>query len=224
MTQEYKRPRYYAVPPKTILEMGLSIKDARARGLFCLTYLTGARIAEAAQFRPMHVSAGRPDFYELRMVVLKKRRQRGFVNRIVPIPRGKKAKCFENEMMGEIISFVKDFPIDAFPFWVWGKPKKEYDRLLKKEVMHQRPDAMSIYLSRAIKMKTEAQVKTGNAWFDKLITKPLHPHWLRHCRAIHLIQFYGFSDSQLRQFFKWSDAPEILSAYTEVRDVSSAFE
>jgi len=220
--KEYQRPRYRPISPDEILKIGMATKDLRARCLFFFCYLTGSRISEAAQFRSVHLSDGKPGFYQVDLLVLKKRKQRG-MRRFIPIPRGERARCHENEMMGEIITYLKDFQATDYPFWCWGRGEpytKRNGRVLERKV---RPDLMDIYIRRHITLKTDAQVKSGDHWIERPMEKPMHPHFLRHCRAAHLVSHYNFTDARLQQFFKWADA-KIASIYIEEGDMTSYFE
>jgi hypothetical protein len=153
------------------------------------------------------------------------------MRRAVPIPRGPLARCHEEEMMGEIMRFLQSgnnsqpFEGAVYPFWIWGRgedftcSKWKHFKVLHRE---RRPDAMEIYLRRHIRMRTEAQVKDGAHWNRRTIEKPLHAHFLRHCRASHLNEFYRFDAIQLQQFFTWADA-RTASIYTAYSTLSNYF-
>ena len=227
---EYKRPRYYPLSPDEIFRIGKAAKDDRARALFFFCYMTGCRISEGARFMPTHLSSGNPEFYMVDLVVLKKRKMKG-MRRSVPIPRGPLARCHEEEMMGEVVQFLqtgKDgqpFGGADYPFWIWGRGG-DYtcSKWRNHKVLHrkERPDLMDIYLRRQVRLKTEAQVREGEHWKRKAVEKPLHAHFLRHCRASHLNEFYRFDAVQLQQFFTWSDT-RTASVYTAFSTLTNYF-
>lgn len=193
------RPEYDPVSPDEILRMGRSTDDRMARALFFLCYLTGSRISESARFIQPRL-AMTDSFYIITCPVLKKRKRRN-VMRAVPIPRGEKARCHEDEMMRDIFDYVnsEEARQREYPFWVWGKPSKERPG--------GRPDSMDVYLGRRIQLETYARKPDPSLGFiDVKMTKPIHPHFLRHCRAQHLHEFYGFDDTKLRFFFEWASS------------------
>lgn len=228
---EFKRPRYLPLPPDDIFRLGMSTKDLKARCLFFLCYLTGCRISEGVQFMPGHLSTGNPEFYQVDLIVLKKRKLKG-MRRLVPIPRGPLARCHENEMMAQVIDYLqtgndgKPFPSTEYPFWCWGRgepyvcSKWKNFKVIPRKV---RPNVMEIYLRRRISLTTEAQVRDGERWIRRTIRdKPLHAHFLRHCRASHLNEFYRFDAINLQQFFQWAD-PRIAGTYTAYSTLTNYF-
>ena len=210
--KEFVRPRYYPLTPDEILELGESIEDGLARAIFFTSYLTGARISEVARLRLAHIEK-KDDFYEVRMVVLKKRRRRG-MSRFVPIPSGKKAKCHEDRMMSHVIKYLSGSKKD-YPFWVWGKPNDMNPA--------GRPDSVGEYLRRHCELRVEAQVKGKDGiWWEKIIVKPMHAHYLRHCRASHLAKYYNFDSLEITLYFSWED-PKMAMNYIEERSLKHAF-
>lgn len=210
---EYIRPRYFSIKPQDIYEMGIASQDRLATALLFLTYITGARIGEAVRVRYMNISVV-GDFYEIIMPVQKKRKMKN-QRRRVPIPRGKKAKCFENEMMKAVVSYLTSNKNVEYPLWKWGKPNDMYPKGRAYE--------MDVYLRRQFAFTTNAFVKTKKyGWMDQVITKPLHPHFLRHCRADHLVQYYNFTDTKLRHFFSWTST-QMAAEYTQIQDLTDAF-
>ena len=196
-----KRPRYFPVPPQVILEIGKGITDPLGRALFFLTYLTGARIGEAMEFQPAFMVVT-DSFYRIEMKVEKKRNG-GMNMRTVPIPRGEKAKCFENEMMDDVIQFLRGKSALSQPFAKWKR--------------------MSMYIMRAAELTVNARVKNeAGIWVNRQITKKLHPHYLRHCRAKHLVDYYNFSDTKLRVFFEWSDT-KMAATYANAVELEASF-
>lgn len=194
------RPTYHPLSPEDILKVGNSITDPLAQAAFFFTYLTGGRINEITDFSPNRLEV-MEDRYIVRMKTLKRRTADNM--RRVPIPRGSFAKCHENEMMEVVVKYLASCPSFSHPFKKWGN--------------------MSAYFRRFIPLTTEARVKgIDKEYRDELVSKPLHPHFLRHCRATHLADYYGLNDRQIQAFFNWAK-PDMAVTYTKFQEVWKAF-
>lgn len=196
----FKRPRYYAVGPEAVLKMGQGIEDKTAQATFFMTYLVGGRINEITDFTISRLTI-HDDKVLVRLRTLKQKQPDSM--RRVPVPLGQYAKCHENEMWAIVSKYLAGFSIQDHPFKRWGN--------------------MSEYLKRHVTLITEARIRTpGGDYMDKVIEKPFHPHYLRHTRATHLAEFYGFGTQQLCLFFGWSN-PSVSLIYTKTADVWRAF-
>ena len=72
-------------------------------------------------------------------------------------------------------------------------------------------------------LTVNARVKNeAGIWVNRQITKKLHPHYLRHCRAKHLVDYYNFSDTKLRVFFEWSDT-KMAATYANAVELEASF-
>lgn len=205
-----RRPTYEVLPPEEILKQGMQIEDKLARALFFLLYVTGARIGEAVRFRLTSIKTY-PNRYIIRLP-LEKKREKGIAHfREVPIPRGDKARCYENEMMKEVMLFLNNNNKE-YPFWVWG-------------IMQAKPSYMSAYMLRRAKFKAVTIGKTNNGqWIEIERTRGVLCHYLRHCRATHcaMKEYYNMNDTQLRLYFDWA-SPEMAATYTHLKDKESLF-
>ncbi len=198
---EYKRPRYYAMSPDAVWELGRGIADKTAQATFFFTYMVGGRINEVTDFTP-----SRLDIHEDRVLVRLKTLKQKHVDsmRRVPIPLGGLAKCHENEMWKVVSDYLLGYTITDHPFRKWGN--------------------MSVYLRRNVTLVTEARVRMpGGDYTDRVIEKPFHPHYLRHARATHLTEYYGFGTQQLCMFFGWAN-PAVALLYTKSADLWKAFD
>jgi integrase len=194
------RPKYQAINPTSILQLFKAVDDTPARAIGLFTYLSGGRINEVTDFTPNRLEA-LPDRFTVRIKTLKQRR--GDNVRKILIPRGDFAKCLEDEMMEIVLDYLKGFKSFDYPFRKWGN--------------------MSEYLKRHAELKTEARVRTmSGEYVDKMISKSLHPHFLRHCRATHLHDYYGFDNIQLCRYFGWKN-PEMAMRYTSTAEIWQAF-
>lgn len=204
------RPTYDVVSPLSIFKQGQGISDPLARALYFLLYCSGARIGEAARFQLLGLNVTE-EYYFVKMPLEKKRNKNIPHFRETPIPRGNKALCFENEMMAEVLKFLKTTNAD-YPFWKWG-------------LNSNRPDYMSAYMLRNATMTSKTIIKVKNQWVEKEITRPLLCHWLRHNRASHCgdRKYYDMSDGELRIYFDWSKA-DMAVKYRHLPEKEGLFE
>lgn len=195
-----KRPMYYANPPEVILKAGMEIKDELAQALYFFLYLAGSRINEATDFSQNRVSY--QDHVRIEMKTLKtKNPAKRYRRVIIPIDIN---KCHEREMWDIVKGFLTSFDTFDNPFKKWNN--------------------MSVYIARNIELECEAKVLCSDGvWRDQKVTKPLHPHYLRHCRASHLVEYYEFTTTELCQFFGWTDS-DMAVKYTSGSDVRAAFQ
>ena len=203
MKKDPVRPIYYALRPESILEFGRSIEDDMAKALFFFAYLTGARISEIKDFSINRMSF-KDDFVIIPLKTLKKRNT-SIQYRNIVIPIKQNAKCLENVMWNELAVFLNSFKNFDRPFTKWGN--------------------MSEYLiERGGSIQIEAKVKdrAQNLWFDKVISKPPHPHLLRHFRATHLVDYYDVNAVEMMHFFVWNRS-EMAIRYTQIKDMISIF-
>lgn len=188
------RPIYFACSRESILETGEACEDQLARALYFFLYLTGARINEATDFQRSRIEFFSSQF-KIRLKTLKQR-QPQYSYRYVYIPRGKKAKCFENEMWEHVWKYIRGFELTEKPFKKWKN--------------------MSEYLARKISIQLEAIVNVGpKKWEERTLTKRFHPHLSRHFRATHLSQYYRWNVPRLCDFFGWRK-PEMALIYVNL--------
>lgn len=178
------RPIYFPNSPDVILATGQQIKDERARALYYFLYVTGCRINEATDFTPSRLTKFK-DFYQIKLKTLKARSAfRKF--RDVIIPRGEVCRCFENKMWNDVAPFLDKHQQFQYPFRKWRN--------------------MSEYIARKVPEVTcEALVKTATSWEPKVVHKRMHPHFLRHCRATHLVIYYSIPAIPLCGQMGWAN-------------------
>lgn len=201
MKAERKRPILYASKPQMVLDAGSCVEDNLAKAMYYFLYLTGGRINEATEHSNNKIEMEK-DCVEVFMKTLKTRKEYKKRRRVL-IPLGKYARCYENEMWKEVWDYLGSFDSFQKPFRKWKN--------------------MSEYLARKITLTAEANVKgESGVWYDKVITKRFNPHYLRRCRATHLVSYYDFNPTQLVRFFGWSDVNMSLE-YTQMKDLRDAF-
>lgn len=201
-TKQPKRPILYASSPQALYQAGMTIKDPLARAEFFFVYLTAGRINEVTDFSVNRMSI-RDGFLHVRMKTLKQR-SRANEMRNLTIPIMKQALCLENKMWAEVSPLFSDGDSFSKPFRKWKN--------------------MSEYLARALDITIEAKVlnRATGEWSDRIITKKCRPHYLRHCRNTHLVEYYDFSTVELCNFNGWQN-PKMALIYTKFRDLLSAF-
>ena len=205
-----KRPISLPISPSLLLSAGKKINDPLARALFFFLYLTGARISEATEFSMAKLTMTR-DLYIIRLPVLKRRSEfwRN-IGREIIIPRGKFAKCHEEQMISYVINYAEKFktkPTEKmFAKWIYHRKGKAYSN-------------MSVYLRRLIKLNIEQYTpKFDGQWIQTTKEIELSPHYLRHCRATHLVTYYNLNELHLQKFFEWASS-RMAQRYVKIRDL-----
>jgi len=194
------RPIYYSQSHENIYKQGMTIKNDIARALYFFIYLTGCRINEATDFTPSKMAV-LPNGIKIRTktekarIAIRKTRE-------VFIPLGKNSKCLENEMWNEVKSYIQNLDSGDYAFRKWKN--------------------MSNFMARNHKLETDAMIKENKGYVERRIKKNMHPHYLRHCRATHLTEIYGFNDTALCHFFGWANR-NMASRYAKLRDIESSF-
>lgn len=194
-----KRPELEVLPPSEIYSIITGSEDKRLQALASLLYLTGCRISEAEEFQPRNIT-DKGDIVVFKMLNLKARApSRRWKNIPVPI-KEPKAKCMEDKFFAILSDFLKGVDIFGKPFRFWlrtnftRKNKKGAVREYSRSNLHK-------YIGR-LKLRTVAFYPNGE---QKIIEKPLNPHYLRHARHTHLWKYYGVQPFDMMFFAGWSD-------------------
>ena len=196
---KFHRDYWYPVNPDTLIQTAKQIKDPCAKALFSFMYLTGCRIGETKDFSLNRLTV-LEDRYVIRLRTLKQRDPRAM--RKIILPRNWD-KCHELEHWKIVLNYLKGFKNTDKPFFKWKH--------------------MEIYLRRHITIEIEAKVKLPNGdYIDKVFSAPLKSHFLRHCRATHLAEYYDFTDNVLCKMFGWVN-PIMAQRYTKSVEVWHAF-
>lgn len=198
------RPKLFPVQPNIIYDIGQGIEDPLAKALFFFLYLTGCRINEATRFQVNHLRYD-DNFATVKIYRLKQRaHDRSTLDElIIPIKGG---LCNEAKMWSVVSRFLSDCQNFEYAF----RPIKN----------------MSEYLARRVRITADAEFynPTTNNWATHdPINKRLNPHWLRHCRASHLAEYYDLSERQLMSYFGWKRA-DMASTYVKLTQMRATFE
>lgn len=195
-----KKPVPEALSMGRILALGQYYTDPQERALFYFCYLTGARISEALASRVNDISASSSEalgeFLVVKLVTLKNRR---VPLRNVPVPM----KHMERPMVNAISDYVVSRGMDGSdrPLFSFSRTNA-WNRLSKIE-----------FTVRALDKNRKEIISD--------YTRPINPHYLRHCRLTHLVQHYDFNEIQLMRFAGWTNSkPAIIYVHLNWLDLA----
>lgn len=201
--------RYYtAVKPipmpitrTELMALAASENDFTKSLIYCL-YLTGARVSELNQIKTTNIEYARaPDGQEQVKVKLNtlKKRGRGLPIRDIPI---KSANNLEMDMLKQILKHKHTYEKHGTEL-MYGLSRQYLWRKLKP-----------IKFLTTLIMPKPFRAVDNKEWH-------LFPHFLRHCRATHLVTEYGFNAFQLQQYMGWSSViPAAVYVNLDWRDSS----
>jgi integrase len=177
-----------------IIDTAKGIPNNRTRALYCLLYLTGARICELV-------------------------RKKGYD--LIPEEDNKVTKIFKYH---KIANETKDLPSikkKQLTFQAMGKDKREVMEIIIRNEKHREKKSKSIpipldnpeysCLIEMIKEYTnpldmEAELFPFNYQFAYRVLKPyFNPHWFRHIRSTHLSLNNNLPGPVLRKYMGWTD-------------------
>jgi len=192
------------ITQQEVWRLGETLQDEQDRALLYFLYLSGARITEVLQVRCRELEKRKTKLpngklvwtIKLNLITLK-RRSGEFPRRTIYVnPMG-----LDQMMLAVIVNLRKTRNRGDDCLFDYGDVKshkarwKAYHRLKK--------------VRYAIR---------GVAIDGKLVELPefgIYPHFLRHCRATHLAQDYGFNDRELMRYFGWVKS-ETAMIYTNL--------
>lgn len=185
-----KKKKPIPLPPNYEIIANLANKytDPRDWLTYSWLYLTGQRISEALQTRREHViyreNGGRPIFV-VDSITLK---NRSAPRRNIPVP----LHGLEKDWATAVWESIKDLRPDVYiiPFT--------------------RQQARN-HLAKATFICEQIQPQTRER-FDAFMA--MYPHFLRHCRATHLVAEHDFDNIMLMQHFGWASStmPNVYAA------------
>ena len=152
------------------------------RTLFSLLYITGCRITEALNVRPEDLEKATLDIGEIlkiNLITLKNRRHKF---RILPVPIDNKIEKELTECIYKYIQ-VRKIPDD------------------KKILKLSRTNAWNRLSSKYVTTRA-----TQNKQIIDNYSFKVRPHYLRHCRLTHLVQYYNFDETKLTRFAGWTNS------------------
>jgi integrase len=188
-----KKPIAEPISQETIFSLGQTIDNLQDRALFYFLYLTGCRITEALQVMCSEVRSASRRLKSGRKVraiavdLITLKRRSGIPRRTVYInPMG-----IDREMLAIIEKLMLSRQNLNDMLFNYGDVRSQ--RARKKAYWHIKQVTYSI---------------RGIAPPDgRMVLMPdfgLNLHYLRHCRATHLSETYGYSDRELMLYFGWS--------------------
>lgn len=197
-----KKPIPEPISQETIFSLGQTIENLQDRALFFFLYLTGCRISEALQVMCSDVrnattrlkSGKRVKAIAADLITLKRRT--GLPRRTILVnPMG-----IDREMLLIINKQIKTRKDSKEFIFQYGDLKSGRGR--KKAYWHIKKVTYSI---RGIAPPDGHMVPMPDFG--------LNLHFLRHCRATHLSEIYGYNDRELMLYFGWS-SPMPANTYT----------
>lgn len=194
-----KKPIPEALTPGEISVLARKY-TGRDRALFYFLYLTGARIIEALNVRIQDVRKEGNGIHTVRLTTVKNRRTRF---RMIPILHHK----IERPMLEYILNYI------GKPRWkkARGDDSLVFPGLSKRNAWN-----------RLAKETITLRAVMGTRVIEKY-TKKINPHYLRHCRLSHLVQYYGFNDTQLTRFAGWTNSePAQIYVHLDWKDLARA--
>jgi len=173
-----KKPLPLALSYGEIYEIHSSFKDELGSFLVGWLYLTGQRVTEMCKTRRADVRTSEVDGKEYIVVESITEKNRTHRRRPISIPMFGREKPMVEACLARFDKYSSEWPVFG------GDRYAAYYRLAKREIT-----------VRAFDYKTRT--------FIDDYAMPLHPHYLRHCRADHLAMDYEFPHIKLMKFFGW---------------------
>lgn len=155
------------------------------RCIFYLTYLTGGRISEVIEIRKRDIKETKDNGQSILIIKLNTRKNRFSKFRNIPIPY--------SPMVEKVKTYISDLERNNEDFIF-----RELARIKRGRTKVWEQFSKEIVTIRAVR---------GTEYIKEYEMK-MRPHYLRHCRATHLAEKYGFDSLYLMYFMGWtSPAP-----------------
>lgn len=186
MYRQPVKPQPDVISLREVYELSKLLKHPEDVALYYIIYLSGCRVSEALELRGMDIElAISGDTGLLLFRNMPTRKNRKFKFRDIPVV----INSPEEKKMAEFIyAYLKQF-----------HPEKKVFEKLKQTTLKER-------FSRAIKVDTFAQINSGKGSAKRDRYRfGLYPHYLRHCRATHLSEWYDIPPFQFLNLFGWTD-------------------
>lgn len=186
------------------------------RFAYYFLYLTGQRVSEFLQTRIEDVKLKWINGEKSLVVDSVTLKNRNINRRAINIPLEKKYP--EYDMAKYVFDYIRKRPNTDFVM-------ADFVRVRKNKDGHYIPHTDSgrkrihYYMSKKLPYKIRAVNPSSKARI--LINYKMHPHYLRHCRATHMVLYYNFDLYMLMQMFGWSD-PKTASIYAVMNAIPIA--
>lgn len=180
--RQKKKPQPEVVTIEHLYRIGNRIIDTQHRSLFFALYLTGARISEMLDTERKDFYIENHNGYNILFVKLITLKRKEKYIRVVPIHLDLTRTDEESAMAQYLLDYLRPMHPDQKPWTFTRKTAWKYFR---------------------IPFKTRTII---DGEYIRDYEFLMHPHYLRHARLTHLVQYYGFSDAFLVQWTGWSNA------------------
>jgi integrase len=207
MLSEYEAGRLPKKPiplpiPKTDIYALVENQDDEIKSLVYCLYLTGARASELIQIetKDFDEQTDTSGNQQITVKVNTRKKKRGFPYRIIPL---RSTSQVELKMLHHLL-----------------KHKTTYERLGYNRLFPYRRETIWRKLS-SLTFTTSWLVFTPKLAVKENQTQHLYPHFLRHCRATHLVTDYAFNPYVLKDLMGWSSTkPANVYVNLDWRDAS----
>lgn len=187
-----KKPIPFPISAEEIYELGKRLPTDEQRALFYTTYLTGGRISEVLQIQKRDVWREKVQYnnmeYDAVIFEMVTNKIRTFnPRRLIPVP------CVGVD--GDMAEVV----------WQYRNTKTRDE---EKLFHFSRTRAWNIFA----KLTTDTRAINPDRTYSELLGFKIHPHYLRHCRATHLVVKYRVNNPyDLMKRFGWSDVRRAMT-------------
>lgn len=201
-SKEDKHPAVKPIPMPITKQQLYDLSDQlddHTKSLFYALYLTGGRISEALELKTIDFNTDNPQQVTVKLNTRKKKR--GFPFRYLPL---KSNSPTELNMLHHLL-----------------RHKATYERLNRVKLYDLHRGSAWRKLAK-IKFTTDAIQLNPSLKLLNNYEQHLYPHYLRHCRATHLVTDFGFNPFQLQQYLGWSSVlPAMVYVHLDWRSASN---
>ncbi len=181
-TYKKKKPLPHVVTLEYLYRISEQLNDTESKALFYALYLTGARISELLETerKDYHVENYRG--YKVMYVDLITLKRKQKMIRSVPIMLDYSRTDEELKMADLLWKYIITMKPDQSPF-----------PFVRKTAW------------KKIRTPISVRAVSPNGEYLKNHEFLIHPHYLRHCRLTHLVQYYRYDTSYLKKITGWTN-------------------
>ncbi|MCD6148589.1 tyrosine-type recombinase/integrase [bacterium] len=214
-----KKPTPSVISEKRIYELGFNL-EGRDRIFYYFLYLTGARITEGLKLLVDDVSFDEWDkgFLKIDLFTNKVRKMRT-TYLLIDENEYTRSMCEAFKNYYEGLFREQEYPLKVFEYFT--NYEDDLERARKRILMrfHRK-------LVTTVRAESSGWYKGERIPQGSFFEFHIHPHYLRHCRATHMVQMYDLSLEALKQFGGWVNINTPYRVYIQPtgRDLKKALE